>query len=63
MNVCLVALGSALGGVARYLVAQGLGTSSGFPWCTLGVNAAGSLAIELVFIGLAAVGLGYLLTR
>lgn len=48
MNVCLVALGSALGGVARYLVSQGLGTPSGFPWCTLGVNAAGSLAIGLV---------------
>ena len=48
MNVCLVALGSALGGVARYLVSQGQGTSSGFPWCTLGVNAVGSLAIGLV---------------
>ena len=48
MHVCLVALGSALGGVARYLVSQGLGTSAGFPWCTLGVNVAGSLAIGLI---------------
>lgn len=47
-NVCLVALGSALGGVARYLVSQGLGTSAGFPWCTLGVNVVGSLAIGLL---------------
>lgn len=48
MHVCLVALGSALGGVARYLVSQGLGTSVGFPWSTLGVNVAGSLAIGLI---------------
>ena len=48
MHVCLVALGSALGGVARYLVSQGLGTLAGFPWCTLGVNVAGSLAIGLI---------------
>ena len=47
-EVCLVALGSALGGVVRHLVSQGLGTSTGFPWCTLGVNVAGSLAIGLL---------------
>ncbi len=45
-----VALGSALGGMARYLVsvsvARALGTS--FPWGTLAVNMSGALIIGLI---------------
>ena len=53
--VLLVALGGAIGSVLRYLVglASGWLLGVGFPWGTLAVNIAGSLAMGLV-IGLAA---------
>ena len=53
--VLLVALGGAIGSVLRYLVglASGRLLGPGFPWGTLAVNIAGSLAMGLV-IGLAA---------
>ena len=53
--VLLVALGGAIGAVLRYLVglASGWLLGVGFPWGTLAVNIAGSLAMGLV-IGLAA---------
>ena len=44
MNVLYVALGSAIGGVARYCVSLSL-NGGGFPWGTLCVNVVGSLAI------------------
>lgn len=46
-TVLLVALGGALGSVARYLfmVAATRFVGSGFPWGTLGVNIFGSFAI------------------
>ena len=45
MTALYVALGSALGGVCRYFVSQALNAPAGFPWGTLAVNVAGSLAI------------------
>ena len=45
MIVVLVALGSALGGVCRYLVSLALNGSGCFPYGTLAVNVVGSLAI------------------
>ena len=45
MTIVLVALGSALGGVCRYLVSLALNGSGGFPYGTLAVNVVGSLAI------------------
>lgn len=45
MNLVLVAVGSALGGVLRYLVSLGLATQRGFPWATLSVNVVGSFLI------------------
>ena len=53
--VLLVASGGAIGSVLRYLVglASGRLLGVGFPWGTLAVNIAGSLAMGLV-IGLAA---------
>ena len=45
MTIVLVALGSALGGVCRYLVSPVLNGSGGFPYGTLAVNVVGSLAI------------------
>lgn len=48
----LVALGGALGSVARYLAALGVNRWAGtpFPWGTLFVNIAGSFAIGLVMV-------------
>lgn len=53
--VLLVALGGAIGSTLRYLVglASGWLFGIGFPWGTIAVNIAGSLAMGLV-IGLAA---------
>lgn len=49
LNIVLVAIGGAIGSVARYLTgmysARLLGT--GFPWGTLAVNVVGSLAIGI----------------
>lgn len=40
-----VAIGSALGGMARYLVGSWLQRPSGFPWGTLAVNITGAFTI------------------
>lgn len=57
-GVLLVALGGALGCVARYLVGAWL-TRGAYPWGTLAVNLAGSFAIAVIlFAGLAQGGLG-----
>ena len=48
VNVLLVAVGSALGGVCRYGVSLALNPTSGFPWGTLAVNVIGSLAIGVL---------------
>lgn len=45
-SLLLVALGGALGSVARYLVSRVL--TGSFPWATLTVNLVGSLAIGLL---------------
>lgn len=45
MKILLVAVGSGLGGVLRYLVPGWIVASKGFPWATLTVNVAGSLLI------------------
>ena len=45
MKILLVAIGSGLGGVLRYLVPFWIHASRGFPWSTLTVNVAGSLLI------------------
>lgn len=53
--VLYVAFGGALGSVARYLTAQGMGRwlGTGFPWATLTVNIVGS-AIMGLLVGLMA---------
>ena len=48
MKVLLVAVGSGLGGVLRYLVPCWIGAAKGFPWATLTVNVVGSLLIGLL---------------
>ena len=48
MKILLVAIGSGLGGVLRYLVPCWIGASKGFPWATLTVNVVGSLLIGLL---------------
>jgi len=48
MMVLFVALGSAIGGVGRYLVGLALPTAGGFPWATLCVNVVGSLVLGAV---------------
>ena len=45
MSVVYVAVGSALGGVCRYLLSLAFNTPTGFPWGTLAANVAGALAI------------------
>lgn len=47
MNVLLVALGSAAGGVARYLIGSLIPAANGFPLATLSINVAGSFLIGL----------------
>lgn len=53
MTIALVALGGALGAVARY----GVGIAVAFPWGTLTVNVLGSLVIGLVWVILQARGM------
>ena len=48
MKILLVAFGSAVGGVLRYLVPCWVGGTKGFPWATLTVNVVGSLLIGLL---------------
>ena len=48
MKMLLVAIGSGLGGVLRYLVPCWFGAAKGFPWATLTVNVVGSLLIGLL---------------
>ena len=48
MKILLVAIGSGLGGVLRYLVPCWIGAAKGFPWATLTVNVVGSLLIGLI---------------
>ena len=48
MKILLVAIGSGLGGVLRYLVPGWIGAAKGFPWATLMVNVVGSLLIGLL---------------
>ena len=48
MKMLLVAVGSGLGGVLRYLVPCWIGAAKGFPWATLTVNVVGSLLIGLL---------------
>lgn len=45
MKILLVAVGSGLGGVLRYLVPCWICAAKGFPWATLTVNVVGSLLI------------------
>ena len=51
-SILFVALGGALGAVARYGVGAltlNIGLGSVFPWATLGINIAGSFAIGLIW--------------
>ena len=57
MDLVYVALGSALGGVCRYLASLALNAPKGFPWGTFAVNVLGALAIGL-FSGWFARGVG-----
>lgn len=66
MRILLViALGSALGGVLRYLAgaAVHLWLARTFPWGTLSINVVGSVAIGLAWVLLAARGEGGELMR
>ena len=48
MKILLVAIGSGLGGVLRYLVPCWMGAAKGFPWATLTVNVVGSRLIGIL---------------
>lgn len=52
MNVLLVAIGAAVGGVARYLIGGWLASLLGanFPWGTVFVNVTGSFVIGVVLV-------------
>jgi CrcB protein len=52
LNVLLVAIGAAIGGVARYLIGGWLASLLGpdFPWGTVFVNVTGSFVIGVVLI-------------
>ena len=52
MNVLLVAIGAAIGGVARYLIGGWLASLLGanFPWGTVFVNVTGSFVIGVVLV-------------
>jgi len=51
-NMLAIALGGALGAVARFAVQNGIGMLAGrvFPWGTLAVNLLGSIAIGALFV-------------
>lgn len=51
LNLILVAVGSAIGGVARYLLSYLFSThvGVGFPWATLTINASGCLLIGVLY--------------
>jgi CrcB protein len=57
-TVLSVALGGAIGAVARYLVSLGTGRllGAGFPWGTLAVNVIGSFLMGLLVVVLAQKG-------
>lgn len=59
-TIIAIALGSALGGVSRYLAGLAIHASLArtFPWGTLAVNLIGSAAIGLLWTSLAARGEG-----
>ena len=52
LQIMMVALGCALGGVARFLLGKGVNAqpwvSDGFPWATLIINVAGSICLGIV---------------
>jgi len=52
LNVLLVAIGAAIGGVARYLIGGWLASLLGpdFPWGTVFVNVTGSFVIGVVLV-------------
>ena len=52
MNLLFIFFGAGLGGVARYLLSNGLYALFGrqFPWGTLAVNARGSFLMGILFI-------------
>lgn len=52
MNLLVVALGSALGGVLRYAATLGLNAVAlrGWPWGTFAVNVVGSFLIGLLYV-------------
>jgi CrcB protein len=43
-----VAVGGALGAVARWGLGEAFGEASGFPWTTFGINVAGSFVLALL---------------
>lgn len=51
LQILMVALGCALGGVARFLLGRGVNSqpwADGFPWATLIINVAGSICLGIV---------------
>lgn len=48
MAIMFVALGSALGGVARFGISKMLNSGTGVPWGTFAVNVIGSLVIGAI---------------
>lgn len=52
LQIMMVALGCALGGVARFLLGKGVNAqpwaSDGFPWATLIINVSGSICLGIV---------------
>lgn len=48
LQILLVGAGSALGGMARFVLSQVFRTGGRFPWATLAVNVVGSLAFGIL---------------
>lgn len=48
-RILFIALGSAIGGVMRYLVSRAIPSVSAFPWATFVVNIAGCFLIGLIY--------------